>query len=1062
MRSVFITLKVQIKFSLSVLTMLALLFHSGSSFAQANFIFDHLPTEEKGLKQSSINTLVLDDEGFVWIGTQEGLFKFDGNQYQHFSNLKTNDRRFLAPYIYNIEKRNSNELWLNTRTGIKFFDINQQVETPLKWQNEKDQSNNKIKFNPIKISNDKIYTWGNSSIFQLYKNKNEIKKELFFDASEIECDFTKTRNFQVINGHTFIACGENILQIDSNGILIHKFLYKEAKFKHVFCRENGQIYLSSAFKGLYELDLKTQKIKPIPELFFNEEEISITDFLEDSMGNLWIASKNGLYHLKQGKSFDQIQLFQSQPNYPSSLRNNLIHCLIEDHSGNILIGTDTGIDIIQKYKSQFSRLDANKSNPFHLNNGNTFMVFLNKQKELWSTSFNGVHKISFDKKLQNNFNDFRIFDHISDIELFDSDSPNKKKLPAKVSTVVLEDNYNNIWIGTIGNGLFYYDQILQKMKAFDLPNKKNQVVGNNQSIISGAIDDNDILWLSSRASMNLIDSKTKKSISSSNPNHAVNQLANLGALALYKDSKKNVWVGTAKGIYLFDQNCLFKEKFVLDESNTKGWINNIFLGIAEDQNGNMWFGSMGAGLYKLDYNNKHFINFSEEQGLCNNNIMGMRLDHKNNLWLSTINGLSAFQIKDKRFRNFSTNDGLSANEFSQNGHAILPNNIMLFGSVKGLIAFHPDTLLKEKKNDAQVFLNKLSINYQDASTFANSEKYNNLSKLDSLNLKHTEKMIAFEFATLNYANHSQVFQYKLEGFDNDWINSPNKSATYTNLNPGNYLFKARVSSDKKNWSANQLEIPIEILPPFWKTNWFRFLIVFIVLAITYLLARYLTKRKLDKQIREMELKHKLQLERERISRDLHDNVGSNLAYIISTLDHTAYQTASNEETQLSEKISDISEYTRKTVRSLRESIWLLNKENINLSEFRMKIQEQLHNQIGSNRNMAAEVLLDADCENKILKPYQALNIFRIIQESCNNTLKHANAKNFQVKFHKNRKHLILQISDDGTGFFYQNKVDINGHFGLKNMKTRAAELNGIFSLESELNKGTIIKILLPY
>jgi signal transduction histidine kinase len=337
-----------------------------------------------------------------------------------------------------------------------------------------------------------------------------------------------------------------------------------------------------------------------------------------------------------------------------------------------------------------------------------------------------------------------------------------------------------------------------------------------------------------------------------------------------------------------------------------------------------------------------------------------------------------------------------------------------------------------------------------------------VSLAKSLNLSWSEKTVSFEFSALDYtAAEKIIYSYKLEGFDNDWViaNPGQRIATYTSLPFGKYIFKVRVRRNGGQWSDENLNIAVNVIPPFWFSWWFIFGEIIIGLALLIFIIRYYSQRKLRIQLRGIEIQQKVQFERERISRDLHDNVGAHLTYIIQSLDNISYRTVKNPGEKSTEKIDSLGEFARGTMQQLRETIWAINKEEISAMALKDKIQEHLNRLAAAVGTINFSVVTEDEI-NAILKPSQAIHIFRLVQEALNNAVKHSGAKSIVVRLSlQKNKLLIVTIRDDGKGFKAGEVFE--GHYGMENMKSRVKEMGGNLLIESEPLKGTEIKLEVP-
>jgi signal transduction histidine kinase len=338
--------------------------------------------------------------------------------------------------------------------------------------------------------------------------------------------------------------------------------------------------------------------------------------------------------------------------------------------------------------------------------------------------------------------------------------------------------------------------------------------------------------------------------------------------------------------------------------------------------------------------------------------------------------------------------------------------------------------------------------------------YEEVEITDTLRLEYDDRTVTFEFASPDFRNQDKIqYAFQLEGYDNEWHNvlASSRTASFTNLPFGSYSFKVRVRVGNADWQKTFLSIPVQAIPPFWLKPWFILLEVMAGIGLIVLIVRYYSQRKLRQQLREAETQKKIHVEKERISRDLHDNVGSHLTYIITSLDNMSYKIEKGEKNVPPDKISSLSDFSRSTMQQLRETIWAINKEHITLTELKEKIGEY-SSRMASANNMSFHIGLTFTA-NRSIKPSHAINIYRVVQEAVNNSVKHSEAKSILISIQEEENGKIaLQVKDNGKGM---NATDASsGGYGLKNMQDRVKDMQGEILIDSDEN-GTKINFIIP-
>jgi signal transduction histidine kinase len=440
-----------------------------------------------------------------------------------------------------------------------------------------------------------------------------------------------------------------------------------------------------------------------------------------------------------------------------------------------------------------------------------------------------------------------------------------------------------------------------------------------------------------------------------------------------------------------------------------------------------------------------FKRYLVKNGLPNNVVYGILTDDDGNLWMSTNNGLSSFNPAKNKFRNFDVNDGLQSNEFNHEAFAKDRDGRMYFGGVNGLNYFYPKDI-STNPIAPNVVITDIKINNKTITGFS---EYASLPKAlyltDSIRLPHDQNMIGFEFAALDFsAPMKNQYQYKLEGFNDNWINSYNThTATYTNLDPGTYVFRVKGSNKDGIWNEDGASLTITILPPWYETWWFRTLMVLTFLFAVYAIYRYRLQQAL-----------KLVAVRNRIATDLHDEIGSNLSNI-SIFSNVAQQIDDNKKNV--SLLKKISEYSQASQESMSDIVWMINPDN-----------DRFENIMTQMRRYAAEIFEALNCNFVIsfdeklngikLNMDERKNLYLIYKEAINNLAKYSGCSEVSIELKLYRGMINMVLKDNGKGF----DLDAVGKGnGLTNMRKRADMLKGRLTINTSPGKGTEIELNFP-
>ncbi|MDR9417613.1 triple tyrosine motif-containing protein [Gracilimonas sp.] len=515
---------------------------------------------------------------------------------------------------------------------------------------------------------------------------------------------------------------------------------------------------------------------------------------------------------------------------------------------------------------------------------------------------------------------------------------------------------------------------------------------------------------------------------------------------IYEDQNGDIWLATMQnGFSKIDiDGGVLGDISVLrhDPDNENSLSFNDGRSIYHQNDSTYWFATYGGGINRWNANTGEFLRLGTEQGLPNNSTYGILPDaDKSFIWVSTNSGLARLNTETLNFNTFTPEEGIQNLEFNTGAYHQLSNGHLAFGGIEGFNIIDTEKL-KINETPPPIYLTDIKIfnESHDSDTNTVFKK--------SLMLNYNQNFLSFEFAALDFENPSaNQYAYKMEGIDSEWVYPGTRNfADYPNLESGSYTFRVKASNSDGVWNEAGISLPIKITPPWWESAWFRISAGSVLFAGFILGIRHILQRRLREQLRQMEMENKLRKERERISRDLHDHVGAQLANIKTGLSLAdKYSQADNKE-KSSSLMHSIRNDAEITIKQLRETIWALNQDRITTSDFMEHLKLYFRDQTSFNEMLNIEYYHDIDDEVE-LSAIQALNIFRIIQEASQNTLKYAEASHLKISMIKKNGMLKTMIEDDGV--FKDKSGSAIGGYGLGNMKKRAKEIDGELSISTE-------------
>ncbi len=831
-------------FRFILLVCVAVLFMSSSS-DRVKFSF---LTIKDGLSQSSIKCIYQDSDGYLWIGTSDGLNKFDGYKFTIYDNNPINPNSICGNDITCIyENPHDSILWIGTQSnGLVAY--NKGKDNFISFQHSS-QSKKSIPSNFIKdilATKDQKLWFATKGGGICYLNPE--------DSTFVQPGFNSASKFHNVNCLETDEKG-NLWLGTSNGLFFWSFEKQKSDdlptkieidpgrniavtaLKYDF---RGNLFIGTANSGLFKYHPVTKQIINYVASGLKNSISSnrIRDILQTRNGNIWIATMDGLCKFNVKKSF--FEIYRNIQYEPESLNNDVIYSLYEDVSGIIWIGTYLGgINKIDPIQNRFPKY-------------NNFSLLIDNHK-----AYNDIRGICIDDKMSTWISTSRGLLELK--PTFFTSSSRKEQI-----ATYFEGQ-------TSGRLLFHEDEgiFTNTNSGISLINKNGSIkhlshqilqqTGHNIFSFSVAIVDSDgNIWFATGLGLlkYIVKDKSFKLVTHGIP--ATGEILS-NILAIEEDFTGTLWLGTYDGKLLkFDRYSeTFEQVLPFVVNNEMISFKKIF-SIYESSPGIIWFGT-NMGLYRYNDKTSEIIRFLESDGLSNNVVYGLLGDDNDNVWCSTNNGLSVFNIILKTFTNYTYEDGLQSNEFNQSAYFKSQDGTMYMGGIEGLNIFHPDNI-KSNTFLPPIVISGMEIQHKPVDQHSHPEIIDKqLSEIEELKLSHKQATFSFEFTALSFSLPARNrYMYFLEGYDEDWVEAGNRRiATYTNVLQGSYIFKVKGSNNDGLWNETPATIKVKISPPFWKTIWFRLLLSVTIGAIIFLLfylrlrdiknQRALLRRKVDEK-----------------------------------------------------------------------------------------------------------------------------------------------------------------------------------------------------------------------
>ena len=812
-------------------SLLSFSFFSLGVFSQdiSNFHFRKYQVND-GLSHNSVNCIIQDSKGFLWIGTKDGLNKFDGMEFTVYRYSEEDEKSIGNNYIRSITESEDNLFYVGTDDGLYIMNLVDETFEKLET---------KMNIVDKMITSIHSVTLDKNGLLWIATNKEGVflynpKKIELSRVRSAECDLTKSKIWTI---------------------------YED---------KSGGIWAGTR-SGLFQYNVNKQLLESVEGLndFDNNSSKEILTIFEDEKGNLWLGtwSDGILFYNKQQKGALAFCGAQSKTHYITHIRT-----FLQYDNSNLLVGADDGFYLFNMATKKASRIDI-PYDKYSLSDQNVYTLFRDKEGSIWiGTYFGGLNYLntallsienylpdgkerSLSGKAVSQFcedekGNLWIATEDAGLNYFDTQT---KKFSQPVNT-----SYHNIhplmmlgdelWIGTFSRGLDIYNTKTKKLRNYKkIPGNENSI--NDDHIFAFCRTKKGDIYIGTTNGLNKYNAQTDDFT-------RINEDSISFVYDIKEDSYRNLWVamydyGVAKLDVETNRWIYYSE--ILAEHNPI--VNSKLTGIYIDNQKRLWFSSEGRGIFLYDYENDNFLNISEKDGLPNSMIYGILDDQFGNIWVSSNRGLTSFRpfyLNTQKI--YTQGDGLQSNQFNYKSSFKASDGKMYFGGINGFNCFYPQEL-SENINEVVPAVEITNMQLL-GKTDSKIENYilQCINKQETIKLKHFNSSFTISFVSLSYiAQEKNQYAYKLVGIDSDWNNiGNNHSVTYVNMTPGEYTFSVKASNNHNVWNETGTKLKFEILPPFWLSLPAKVLYFILLLLSLYLILFYFVKRNQMRQQNQLE------------------------------------------------------------------------------------------------------------------------------------------------------------------------------------------------------------------
>ncbi len=817
-------------------------------------------SRENGLSQLSVNYIIQDKKGFMWFATQDGLNRYDGYGFTVYNHDRDVPASISANHIRAVlEDPDDGIMWVATSGGgLNKFDPVTGTFTRYR-HDPKDPT-----------------SLGGDSVFSLYQDSrgvlwvgtlggglNKFNKNR---GTFTHYKHAPTNPYSLSNDivRAIFEDSKGVMWIGTYGGGLNQFDREKEQFIHyrhdlhrpdtlsddrimnIIETKTGLLWIAMDGGGINSFDPTTGIFTRYQHDVGRPGSLShnrVRFVYEDRMGVLWVGTYGGGLNIFDDKS-GQFTVFRHDPLDRESLSNDQVMCVYEDNTDLLWFGTNGGgVNKYDRLRKKFKHYKYSPIKQNSLSDPQVRAIYEDHEGILWiGTNYGGLNKLD---RQTGTYTHYR----------YDPHKPGS--LPSDRVYTIGEDREKRLWIGTFDRGLCKFDR---KNESFIIyknnPRDPNSISSNRVRIIHE--DHQGELWVGTwSGGLDRFDRRKEIFHHYQHNPDDPNSISNNYIFALYEDSAGRLWIGTwGGGLCRYNRGNDNFTRYMHEPDNRNSLWDNQVYSICDDSDGNLWVGTT-KGLDKFDKNKNNWVHYSAKDGLPNEVINGLLTDDEGNLWISTNGGISRFNPSGGTFRNYGLKDGLQGLEYVGGASYKSRSGEMFFGGLNGMNGFFPGEIKDNPHKPAVIITGFRKFNQPVPWSGA-------ISEMDEIQLSYKENFISFDFVAFNYrVSENNQYAYKLEGFDKDWIYcGTRRSASYTNLDGGTYVFRVKGSNNDGIWNEQGTSVGILVTPSFWQTWWFRIVLISGVLFLIFFIYEIRTQaiKKTNKKLKEVNIQLYQQIE----------------------------------------------------------------------------------------------------------------------------------------------------------------------------------------------------------
>lgn len=813
------------------------------ALAQQQTGFQQLDVSD-GLSQNSVNALLQDRHGFLWIATQDGLNRYDGYSFRVYRPGPIQTEKGLvsqpgpsANVIWSLHEDSDGVLWMGTAGGLDRYQHDSDSFVHYRHDPDREDSISASAVTGI-LDDEDGRLWVATERGGLNLMDRDTGTFRHFQHEPGNPESLSSNNIaslaQTDDGTLWIGTRDaGLNRMDprtgtvtriQDGSATDQVLFSDDVIMELLVTRDNMLWVATNGGGLARVDPDTGDVRRYRHDLQDPAGIAsdaVRTLYEDREGRLWIGHAHGGGLDRLDRQSDTFTTYTPEPGRNGTLSGGDVQALLEDDSGILWVGTLVGglnSHDPRRYRFQHYRNEPYRDNSL---NNNTIRAFHRIDSRLYVGTEGGLNVLDLET------GDFS--HHVHDPE-------SSGGLPHDIIRDIDSDGRGGLWLAT-HNGLVYYDPAAEDFTVFRHDPEDPDSIADN-TVFRVVVDSDGMVWAGTLNALNRLNPETGEVRRFVHDPDDPDSLPGDRVLTVYEDRTGDIWAGTmSTGVSRYDRE---RDRFIQythEPDDPASLSNSYVFSILEDDSGTMWFGTRG-GISRLDDRQSgRFTRYTAQDGLPNNVVYGILQDNQGHLWFSTNSGIARMNPEGGEIVSFDGSDGLQADEFNNGAYYRAGSGEMYFGGINGFNVFDP-ARIEASDFQPQVHVTGFQVQNEARSV---GVPYSGEAPIELL---HDENQLAFEFAALDFsAPDNNRYAYRLVGFDDDWVEAGSRRfVSYTNISPGSYRFEMRGSNSDGRWSRHTATLPLEIRPAFWQTVWFRIIVVAAVVLALVLLYWYKAAR----------------------------------------------------------------------------------------------------------------------------------------------------------------------------------------------------------------------------